>query len=44
MYVSGRGASPIARNARLPRLGWGGERGKKGIEEYFNTKAVYISH
>jgi len=23
--------------------GWGGERGRKGIEEYFNTKAVYIS-
>ena len=22
--------------------GWGGERGRKGIEEYFNTKAVYI--
>jgi acyl-CoA reductase-like NAD-dependent aldehyde dehydrogenase len=24
--------------------GWGGERGRKGIEEFFNTKAVYISH
>ena len=24
--------------------GWGGERGRKGIEEYFNTKAVYIRH
>ncbi len=24
--------------------GWGGERGRKGIEEYFNTKAVYIKH
>ncbi len=22
--------------------GWGGERGRKGIEAYFNTKAVYI--
>ncbi|ADP79477.1 aldehyde dehydrogenase family protein [Pseudofrankia inefficax] len=24
--------------------GWGGERGWKGIEGYFNTKAVYMSH
>ncbi|WP_433634014.1 aldehyde dehydrogenase family protein [Nocardia sp. CA-120079] len=24
--------------------GWGGERGKKGIESYFNIKSVYISH
>ena len=24
--------------------GWGGERGRKGIEQYFNTKAVYIRH
>jgi aldehyde dehydrogenase (NAD+) len=24
--------------------GWGGERGKKGLEAYFNTKSVYISH
>ncbi len=24
--------------------GWGGERGRKGIEQYFNTKAVYIKH
>lgn len=23
--------------------GWGGERGRKGIEEYFNTKSVYVS-
>jgi aldehyde dehydrogenase (NAD+) len=23
--------------------GWGGERGRKGIEAYFNTKAVYVS-
>jgi aldehyde dehydrogenase (NAD+) len=23
--------------------GWGGERGWKGIEQYFNTKAVYIA-
>jgi acyl-CoA reductase-like NAD-dependent aldehyde dehydrogenase len=23
--------------------GWGGERGKKGLEAYFNTKSVYIS-
>ena len=23
--------------------GWGGERGKKGIEAYFNTKAVYVN-
>ncbi|MCB0920121.1 MAG: aldehyde dehydrogenase family protein, partial [Actinobacteria bacterium] len=22
--------------------GWGGERGKKGLEAYFNTKSVYI--
>jgi acyl-CoA reductase-like NAD-dependent aldehyde dehydrogenase len=24
--------------------GWGSERGRKGIEEYFSTKAVYINH
>ena len=24
--------------------GWGGERGKKGLEAYFNVKSVYISH
>ncbi len=24
------------------RLGGGGERGKKGLEAYFNTKSVYI--
>lgn len=23
--------------------GWGGERGRKGIEQYFNTKAVYVA-
>ena len=23
--------------------GWGGERGWKGIESYFNTKAVYVA-
>jgi hypothetical protein len=22
--------------------GWGGERGRKGIEEYFNTKSVRL--
>ena len=24
--------------------GWGGERGRKGLDAYFNTKSVYISH
>jgi acyl-CoA reductase-like NAD-dependent aldehyde dehydrogenase len=38
----------IAMDSAMPicghkQSGWGGERGRKGIEQYFNTKAVYIS-
>jgi acyl-CoA reductase-like NAD-dependent aldehyde dehydrogenase len=41
--------SALAADPSMPicghkQSGWGGERGRKGIEEYFNTKAVYISH
>ncbi|BBZ26300.1 aldehyde dehydrogenase [Mycolicibacterium madagascariense] len=41
--------SALAADPAMPicghkQSGWGGERGRKGIEEYFNTKAVYISH
>ena len=40
--------SALAADPSMPicghkQSGWGGERGRKGIEEYFNTKAVYIS-
>ena len=38
------GADPAMPICGHKQSGWGGERGKKGIEEYFNTKAVYISH
>lgn len=31
---------PICRHKQS---GWGGERGKKGLAAYFNTKSVYIS-
>jgi len=41
--------SALAADPSMPicghkQSGWGGERGKKGIEAYFNTKAVYINH
>ncbi|MET9491194.1 aldehyde dehydrogenase family protein [Nocardia sp. NPDC006630] len=41
--------SALAADPSMPicghkQSGWGGERGKKGIESYFNTKAVYIGH
>ncbi|MDH6243972.1 aldehyde dehydrogenase family protein [Mycobacterium sp. OTB74] len=41
--------STLAADPAMPicghkQSGWGGERGRKGIDEYFNTKAVYISH
>lgn len=40
--------STLAADPAMPicghkQSGWGGERGRKGIEEYFNTKAVYVS-
>ena len=38
------GADPSMPICGHKQSGWGGERGKKGIEAYFNTKAVYISH
>ncbi|HEY0226971.1 MAG TPA: aldehyde dehydrogenase family protein [Mycobacterium sp.] len=38
------GADPAMPISGHKQSGWGGERGKKGIEEYFNTKAVYICH
>ena len=38
------GADPAMPICGHKQSGWGGERGRKGIEEYFNTKAVYISH
>lgn len=39
--------SSLAADPSMPicgqkQSGWGGERGRKGIEAYFNTKAVYI--
>lgn len=39
--------SALAADPSMPicgwkQSGWGGERGKKGIESYFNTKSVYI--
>ncbi|BBZ15806.1 aldehyde dehydrogenase family protein [Mycolicibacterium gadium] len=37
------GADPAMPICGHKQSGWGGERGRKGIEEYFNTKAVYIS-
>jgi acyl-CoA reductase-like NAD-dependent aldehyde dehydrogenase len=37
------GADPSMPICGHKQSGWGGERGRKGIEEYFNTKAVYIS-
>jgi aldehyde dehydrogenase (NAD+) len=37
------GADPSMPICGHKHSGWGGERGRKGIEEYFNTKAVYIS-
>jgi aldehyde dehydrogenase (NAD+) len=37
------GADPSMPICGHKRSGWGGERGKKGIEAYFNTKAVYVS-
>jgi aldehyde dehydrogenase (NAD+) len=41
--------SALAADPSMPicghkQSGWGGERGKKGIDAYFNTKAVYINH
>ncbi|WP_327097710.1 aldehyde dehydrogenase family protein [Nocardia vinacea] len=41
--------SALAADPSMPicghkQSGWGGERGKKGIESYFNTKSVYIGH
>ena len=38
------GADPSMPICGHKQSGWGGERGRKGIEAYFNTKAVYISH
>jgi acyl-CoA reductase-like NAD-dependent aldehyde dehydrogenase len=38
------GADPAMPICGHKQSGWGGERGRKGIEEYFNTKAVYICH
>jgi acyl-CoA reductase-like NAD-dependent aldehyde dehydrogenase len=38
------GADPSMPICGHKQSGWGGERGREGIEEYFNTKAVYISH
>jgi aldehyde dehydrogenase (NAD+) len=37
------GADPSMPICGHKQSGWGGERGKKGIEEFFNTKSVYIS-
>jgi aldehyde dehydrogenase (NAD+) len=37
------GADPSMPICGHKQSGWGGERGKKGIEAYFNTKAVYVS-
>ena len=37
------GADPSMPICGHKQSGWGGERGRKGIEEYFNTKSVYIS-
>jgi len=39
--------SALAADPSMPicghkQSGWGGERGKKGLEAYFNTKSVYI--
>jgi hypothetical protein len=41
--------SPLAADPAMPICGhkqseWGGERGRKGLGAYFNTKSVYISH
>ncbi|WP_433713345.1 aldehyde dehydrogenase family protein [Nocardia sp. CA-084685] len=41
--------SALAADPSMPicghkQSGWGGERGKKGIESYFNIKSVYIGH
>ena len=41
--------SALASDPSMPisghkQSGWGGERGKKGIEAYFNLKSVYIGH
>ena len=43
----GLGQLALAADPSMPigghkQSGWGGERGRKGIEEYFNTKAVYV--
>ena len=40
--------SVLAMDSAMPicghkQSGWGGERGRKGIEAYFNTKAVYVN-
>ncbi|OBK87353.1 aldehyde dehydrogenase family protein [Mycolicibacter sinensis] len=40
--------SALAADPSMPicghkQSGWGGERGRKGLEAYFNTKSVYIS-
>lgn len=37
------GADPSMPICGHKQSGWGGERGKKGLEAYFNTKSVYIS-
>ena len=41
--------SALASDPSMPisghkQSGWGGERGRKGIEAYFNLKSVYIGH
>ncbi|UGT63078.1 aldehyde dehydrogenase family protein [Nocardia asteroides] len=41
--------SALASDPSMPicghkQSGWGGERGKKGLESYFNIKSVYIGH
>ncbi len=41
--------SALAADPSMPicghkQSGWGGERGKKGLEAYFNIKSVYIGH
>ncbi|MBB5911950.1 aldehyde dehydrogenase (NAD+) [Nocardia transvalensis] len=41
--------SALAADPSMPicghkQSGWGGERGKKGLESYFNIKSVYIGH
>ncbi|OBI16063.1 aldehyde dehydrogenase family protein [Mycobacterium sp. E2497] len=38
------GADPSMPICGHKESGWGAERGRKGLEAYFNTKAVYISH